>query len=175
MFFFFFQAEDGIRDPLVTGVQTCALPILRSPERAASPEAGSVRTTTAAVAAASRFEAPEIDTCARSPSSAAFARARSASRDPMTISWPDCAQRSASPAPSLPVPPTIPMSMASFLAEEIARGVAQEAATPALATGPVEPADDGDGNAVQLAHDRLGRPGQLVGESQDGGLQHVAG
>ena len=25
--FFFFQAEDGIRDRLVTGVQTCALPI----------------------------------------------------------------------------------------------------------------------------------------------------
>src|SRR5207247_2977051 len=25
--FFFFQAEDGIRAPLVTGVQTCALPI----------------------------------------------------------------------------------------------------------------------------------------------------
>src|SRR3982751_3336220 len=24
---FFFQAEDGIRDPIVTGVQTCALPI----------------------------------------------------------------------------------------------------------------------------------------------------
>src|SRR2546425_11934045 len=29
MFFFFFQAEDGIRDKLVTGVQTCALPISR--------------------------------------------------------------------------------------------------------------------------------------------------
>src|SRR6266853_5939071 len=28
-FFFFFQAEDGIRDLTVTGVQTCALPILR--------------------------------------------------------------------------------------------------------------------------------------------------
>ena len=28
MFFFFFQAEDGIRDWSVTGVQTCALPIL---------------------------------------------------------------------------------------------------------------------------------------------------
>src|SRR3989441_6706218 len=28
-FFFFFQAEDGIRDKLVTGVQTCALPILK--------------------------------------------------------------------------------------------------------------------------------------------------
>src|SRR2546427_1081278 len=28
-FFFFFQAEDGIRDLTVTGVQTCALPILK--------------------------------------------------------------------------------------------------------------------------------------------------
>src|SRR2546425_6938291 len=28
--FFFFQAEDGIRDKLVTGVQTCALPISSS-------------------------------------------------------------------------------------------------------------------------------------------------
>src|SRR5207248_6015330 len=28
-FFFFFQAEDGIRDRTVTGVQTCALPILK--------------------------------------------------------------------------------------------------------------------------------------------------
>src|SRR5258708_14521933 len=31
---FFFQAEDGIRDDLVTGVQTCALPISRRKERA---------------------------------------------------------------------------------------------------------------------------------------------
>src|SRR5690625_7659796 len=30
MFFFFFQAEDGIRDGHVTGVQTCALPIFNS-------------------------------------------------------------------------------------------------------------------------------------------------
>src|SRR3989440_7271695 len=30
MFFFFFQAEDGIRDLIVTGVQTCALPILHA-------------------------------------------------------------------------------------------------------------------------------------------------
>src|SRR2546430_7979763 len=29
-FCFFFQAEDGIRDLTVTGVQTCALPILKS-------------------------------------------------------------------------------------------------------------------------------------------------
>src|SRR5207245_4326659 len=34
-FFFFFQAEDGIRDATVTGVQTCALPICvhRKPHR----------------------------------------------------------------------------------------------------------------------------------------------
>src|SRR3989441_5477860 len=31
--FFFFQAEDGIRDKLVTGVQTCALPISGAPAR----------------------------------------------------------------------------------------------------------------------------------------------
>src|SRR5438270_258824 len=36
VYFFFFQAEDGIRDLTVTGVQTCALPILR-------PESDAVR------------------------------------------------------------------------------------------------------------------------------------
>src|SRR5687768_18370021 len=35
--FFFFQAEDGIRDVAVTGVQTCALPIL---ERVCAGEVG---------------------------------------------------------------------------------------------------------------------------------------
>src|SRR5207249_4880305 len=30
--FFFFQAEDGIRDRNVTGVQTCALPISKDPK-----------------------------------------------------------------------------------------------------------------------------------------------
>src|SRR5215813_1058101 len=34
-FFFFFQAEDGIRDADVTGVQTCALPISDLPSRSA--------------------------------------------------------------------------------------------------------------------------------------------
>src|SRR2546425_4224773 len=37
VFFFFFQAEDGIRDKLVTGVQTCALPISLRPS--SPPEA----------------------------------------------------------------------------------------------------------------------------------------
>src|SRR5215475_8118098 len=36
VFFFFFQAEDGIRDFHVTGVQTCALPICNTGLRAAS-------------------------------------------------------------------------------------------------------------------------------------------
>src|SRR2546430_6836733 len=39
VFFFFFQAEDGIRDLTVTGVQTCALPIscCSAPSRCAGP------------------------------------------------------------------------------------------------------------------------------------------
>src|SRR2546430_16023147 len=37
LFFFFFQAEDGIRDLTVTGVQTCALPIFNK-QGALSPE-----------------------------------------------------------------------------------------------------------------------------------------
>src|SRR5437773_7902230 len=36
-FFFFFQAEDGIRDRDVTGVQTCALPISRRARRRRLP------------------------------------------------------------------------------------------------------------------------------------------
>src|SRR3712207_6967008 len=44
--FFFFQAEDGIRDIGVTGVQTCALPIWsgrRTSPRRARPAAGDGR------------------------------------------------------------------------------------------------------------------------------------
>src|SRR6266513_4323631 len=46
--FFFFQAEDGIRDRNVTGVQTCALPIFRAWEQvmfddlATTPDVASV-------------------------------------------------------------------------------------------------------------------------------------
>src|SRR3712207_7234267 len=44
VFFFFFQAEDGIRDIGVTGVQTCALPICGAMlvvERAPGHQSGS--------------------------------------------------------------------------------------------------------------------------------------
>src|SRR2546430_10882270 len=37
-FFFFFQAEDGIRDLTVTGVQTCALPICEAVAEDACPD-----------------------------------------------------------------------------------------------------------------------------------------
>src|SRR3712207_7169900 len=40
LFFFFFQAEDGIRDIGVTGVQTCALPIFRQMRPLLRPYAG---------------------------------------------------------------------------------------------------------------------------------------
>src|SRR3989441_8114202 len=39
LFFFFFQAEDGIRDKLVTGVQTCALPICTNENSPSRPGA----------------------------------------------------------------------------------------------------------------------------------------
>src|SRR3989475_1931171 len=42
---FFFQAEDGIRDLTVTGVQTCALPILITKILAAKRAAGSGAST----------------------------------------------------------------------------------------------------------------------------------
>src|SRR5256885_4664468 len=37
VYFFFFQAEDGIRDYKVTGVQTCALPISQSAKAQPKP------------------------------------------------------------------------------------------------------------------------------------------
>src|SRR5207247_6269719 len=62
--YFFFQAEDGIRDPLVTGVQTCALPILNTDEH------GSVLLSRKSFAAWKEFY-PGF------PGSARFQRARS--------------------------------------------------------------------------------------------------
>src|SRR2546428_829375 len=57
---FFFQAEDGIRDLIVTGVQTCALPICEvagpatSRGRSASPRATTARISPAASSRSSR-------------------------------------------------------------------------------------------------------------------------
>src|SRR3989440_8733634 len=48
--FFFFQAEDGIRDLIVNGVQTCALPILAPRALAGSKPPGGLRYLRARVA-----------------------------------------------------------------------------------------------------------------------------
>src|SRR5206468_4922238 len=57
---FFFQAEDGIRDLIVTGVQTCALPIFNSTGRREA------RLTTNDMCETRRHLADEFATDARS-------------------------------------------------------------------------------------------------------------
>src|SRR5689334_23557075 len=63
LFFFFFQAEDGIRDGTVTGVQTCALPIsmragLGQPSRPAPTSARRARARMAGAAPETAGPAP---------------------------------------------------------------------------------------------------------------------
>src|SRR5256886_8855367 len=78
VYFFFFQAEDGIRDLTVTGVQTCALPIFRcaapglSKNWSASHGATTTRTTVSTMLArpASRRLACSAPRAAGSSSSA---------------------------------------------------------------------------------------------------------
>src|SRR5256885_11382661 len=70
--FFFFQAEDGIRDYKVTGVQTCALPICSLPEpnrRGRSitkrKNGSTARCAPARWASAARWPARTTATCSR--------------------------------------------------------------------------------------------------------------
>src|SRR6266511_5400443 len=58
IFFFFFQAEDGIRDFHVTGVQTCALPILPRLGVAGAGHAGGAGTARLGRLAADRARRP---------------------------------------------------------------------------------------------------------------------
>src|SRR2546430_7850820 len=55
VFFFFFQAEDGIRDLTVTGVQTCALPISGSPPASVNVPAATSSSTSRKSHAAKRL------------------------------------------------------------------------------------------------------------------------
>src|SRR5687768_18440400 len=68
---FFFQAEDGIRDVAVTGVQTCALPISGSLDTAAkidafsriwTPQANTAGTAFAGGTTSQSFPSTMIDT-----------------------------------------------------------------------------------------------------------------
>src|SRR5437868_12516840 len=70
--FFFFQAEDGIRDRNVTGVQTCALPILTT----------SSSRWAAAVAAVALFWSPK-PACAQTATPAAGAQQAAAAAPPL--------------------------------------------------------------------------------------------
>src|SRR3712207_9471617 len=63
--YFFFQAEDGIRDIGVTGVQTCALPILRGP-RCSWPAGGATRWSGSPRRAAPRAAVPRSRRATRS-------------------------------------------------------------------------------------------------------------
>src|SRR5205823_11766108 len=78
--FFFFQAEDGIRDKLVTGVQTCALPIsgvealyqrIHSAAKRVCSESGTLQQT-AAGACARKAEADAIEKVSLSQLTAYF-------------------------------------------------------------------------------------------------------
>src|SRR5690606_39923610 len=104
--FFFFQAEDGIRDFHVTGVQTCALPI--SSVRAASAAAGGgrypcypdVARTTGTAAPGPRHAAGAV----RLPSPGAAGHPRPAGADSATStglpsSLRNCPAARAGPAP----------------------------------------------------------------------------
>src|SRR2546429_6489643 len=70
MCFFFFQAEDGIRDVAVTGVQTCALPIFRFDPRlwicSATRAWAPAPTPTIAMTAATPMMMPSIVSALRS-------------------------------------------------------------------------------------------------------------
>src|SRR5205823_8942728 len=54
---YFFQAEDGIRDKLVTGVQTCALPIYPERHRVLRPVDGDGLTVEEDLAGVGRMDA----------------------------------------------------------------------------------------------------------------------
>src|SRR3989441_1593769 len=58
--FFFFQAEDGIRDKLVTGVQTCALPISNEVARLPTPLPTIAASSSQPVSAASACPAVSV-------------------------------------------------------------------------------------------------------------------
>src|SRR5438093_13405761 len=68
LLFFFFQAEDGIRDWSVTGVQTCALPISSLPETKLPARSGPQRKRPRRVKAPSPAESRRSRGSARPPS-----------------------------------------------------------------------------------------------------------
>src|SRR5256885_9536389 len=81
---FFFQAEDGIRDYKVTGVQTCALPISPCASRF-RPLPAAPRSTAALRDAAA---APDFQARSAAPSDTRFQPARPSQPRPAHGRWP---------------------------------------------------------------------------------------
>src|SRR5215217_9319778 len=99
MLFFFFQAEDGIRDIGVTGVQTCALPI--------SPPGGCGRST---IAATMRLVVASLFACWVKTAGANAPEPVAASTPP--TSAPNAGFDSSISAPS---PPNVVLALAVFV------------------------------------------------------------
>src|SRR2546422_4649777 len=76
IFFFFFQAEDGIRDVAVTGVQTCALPISTQGEMQ-TPAAGSGTPSSRSATSVATVRPPPAESPATTRLAGACPRARS--------------------------------------------------------------------------------------------------
>src|SRR5207249_9649892 len=99
IFFFFFQAEDGIRDRNVTGVQTCALPISRSPST--SPTGSRARPISARFASSAR--AGRHVHHQRGGAEPAGAESRGPERSPHGAREPDASRESDPGAPGGPL------------------------------------------------------------------------
>src|SRR5690606_40602799 len=105
-FFFFFQAEDGIRDFHVTGVQTCALPILpwaRRIDSVASRHACSSRTSRRTARAGS-------------PSDAATTEAPASS---MSVTWTVAPSAANALAIASPIPRAAPVTRATLFSRRM--------------------------------------------------------
>src|SRR3989442_10243298 len=138
----------------------------------ARPAAGSATTTRSPSLGASALPWPTMGIAwATLRSSAALVLARSGSREPMMMPWPSLAQRTAKPAPSLPVPPRIAMFRSGLLSEDVARGIAQQRLAAVLARRQRQAADEGGGDAIAPAPPRPGGRGPLLRHGHGGGLQ----
>src|SRR6266545_2472124 len=111
-FFFFFQAEDGIRDKLVTGVQTCALPIwlARRLTSASKPAPAAFSTQRSPASTRSARRAPRLGSIAAAASGSpnGSPRLRAASLPPPAGTIPSAADASGAPARPAAQAPTVP-------------------------------------------------------------------
>src|SRR5882672_586274 len=85
MIFFFFQAEDGIRDHCVTGVQTCALPISSGASRCVPSVTNPRAPDVPNVAKVAARDAVDITAEISEHGTAAATRSRAPSGRPTTV------------------------------------------------------------------------------------------